>query len=133
MLILLERLKPLTFLYAPAQNVRLLTLSWRQSNTFTSALPGDDDDASDSFPVPQVHHPDGEIHVVVVKNGASPQVGVFVSVHCIRGMAILPTHPWMSLVVHPSVSFVSQILNWEEIQKSEMVKKKKFIRLRYMF
>lgn len=97
-------------------NVKLQTLSWRQSNTFTSALPGDDDYAPNSFSVTQIHHPNWIIHVIVVENGASSEVGVFISIHCIRGVAILPTHPWMSFIIHPSVPFVSKIFNYKEIQ-----------------
>ena len=69
--------------------------------TLALSLPGDDHDATDSAPGPQVHHQHGLVHVVVVHDGTVWQVGAFLSVHGQAAVPVLPLLPRVPLVVHP--------------------------------
>ena len=71
--------------------------------TLSLPLPGDDAHTVDvGFPS-QVDHPDGFLHVEVVKDGAAVEALVVVAIHCSGRVSVHPLIANVALVVSPVV------------------------------
>jgi hypothetical protein len=79
-------------------------------HTLAFALPSNDDNTINGVLSTEIHHPDGMIYKVVVKNSAAMKICVSIAVDGQGSSAILPVLPQVSLVVQPSRSMESEIL-----------------------
>lgn len=78
---------------------------WEKLLALSGALPGEDQGPVDrGGRLPQVHHPDGRLHVVVVHDGAVGHGRVQLAVDGQRGVAVLPLFPAVPVVVDPRLA-----------------------------